>query len=130
MIVTADRPAPQVLPKPITFDEFIDWYPEYSDFHYELRRGVIIEMPKPKGKHSAIGGEITKILNYAIDAAKFSYFIPKECVVKISDDTGYEPDVIILDKSAITTEPRWESASTIENSPSIQLVIEVVSLTG
>ena len=33
----------------------------------------------------------------------------------------------ILDKSAITTEPRWETASTIENSPSIQLVIEVVS---
>ena len=37
----------QTLSQPITFDEFIDWYPEHSGRRYELRRGVIVEMPKP-----------------------------------------------------------------------------------
>ncbi len=38
-------------PKLYTFDEFIEWYPENSEFRYELHDGVIIEMLKPKGKH-------------------------------------------------------------------------------
>lgn len=130
MTFVSDRPTKPSLhlpPKPIAFDAFIDWYPELSEFHYELRRGVIIEMPKPKGKHSAIGGEIVKKLNTAIDAAAFSYFIPRECLVKVTDDTGYEPDVIVLDQKMIETEARWENDSTIENNTSIKLIVEVVS---
>jgi Uma2 family endonuclease len=117
----------QVHPKPVTFDEFLAWYPESSEFHYELRHGVIREMPKPRGNHSAVGGTAVKRVNYAIDAAELPYFIPRECVIKISDETGYEPDVIVLNQETIVTEPRWENASTIETSTSIQLVIEVVS---
>jgi Uma2 family endonuclease len=94
---------------------------------YELRRGVILEMPKPRGKHSLVGGEIAKRLNYAIDAAEQPYLIPIECLIKIDDDTAYEPDVIILDRAALLTEPRWERASTVEQAASIKLVIEVVS---
>jgi Uma2 family endonuclease len=129
MTVASDRQPTslQRLPKPVTFDEFIAWYPENSEFRYELRRGVIIEMPKPRGQHSLIGGAAAKKLNYAIDAAGLSYLIPMECVVKIADDTGYQPDVIVLDQTALTTEPRWESASTIAQASSIKLVIEVVS---
>ena len=41
---------------PISFDEFMNWYPENSPIKYELRRGVIVEMPKPKGRHSEITG--------------------------------------------------------------------------
>lgn len=52
---------------PISFDEFINWYPEISETHYELRRGTIVQMPKPKGKHSEITGFIIKRLNYIID---------------------------------------------------------------
>lgn len=37
----------QALAKQVTFDEFIAWYPESSDRHYELHDGVIVEMPKP-----------------------------------------------------------------------------------
>ncbi len=46
----------QALTKPITFDEFIEWYPEDSQVRYELHNGVILEMAKPRGKHSRVTG--------------------------------------------------------------------------
>lgn len=84
-------------------------------------------MPKPRGKHSIVGGEIAKRLNYAIDAAEQPYLLPIECLIKIDNDTAYEPDVIVLDRAALLTEPRWENASTVEQATSIKLVIEVAS---
>jgi Uma2 family endonuclease len=120
-------PLLQALPKPVTFDEFIAWYPENSEFRYELRRGVIIEMPKPKGKHSILAGDRATDLTLEIRQQNLPYVVPKECVIKIADDTGYEPDVIVLDRDALLTEPRWESASTVEQATSIKLAIEVVS---
>lgn len=42
--------------KLLTFDEFIEWYPENSEVRYELHDGVIVEMPKPKGEHSDLAG--------------------------------------------------------------------------
>lgn len=36
-------------------------------------------------------------------------------------------DVIVLDNAALLTEPSWKSASTVTQSSSIKLVIEVVS---
>lgn len=33
----------QSLPKLVTFDEFIAWYPENSEYRYELHNGVIVE---------------------------------------------------------------------------------------
>jgi Uma2 family endonuclease len=117
----------QALTKPISFDEFIDWYPEDPGCRYELRRGRIIEMPKPRGKHSRVAGDMIKQLHNAIDQVGLPYFIPRECIVKASDDTGYEPDVIVLDPAALGSEPRWESGSILENGASIKLVVEVVS---
>jgi Uma2 family endonuclease len=46
----------QVSSKAITFDEFIAWYPENSEVRYELHNGVIIEIPKPRGKHGNVAG--------------------------------------------------------------------------
>lgn len=46
----------KVEPKLYSFDEFISWYPEKSEVRYELHDGVIIEMPKPRGKHSNLTG--------------------------------------------------------------------------
>ena len=43
---------------PITFDEFVEWYPENLGYRYELRRGVIVERPKPRGKHSKLAGDL------------------------------------------------------------------------
>lgn len=55
------------------------------------------------------------------------YFIPKGCVIKVSNDTGYEPDIIVLDESAIASEPRWAKESIITSGHSIKLAVEVVS---
>ena len=112
---------------PLSFDEFIDWYPENSENRYELRRRVVIEIPKPRGKHSRLAGDLAFDLGTAIRQANQSYFIPKECVVKLANDTGYEPDIIVLDETAIVDEPRWERESIITLSKSIKLVVEVVS---
>jgi Uma2 family endonuclease len=112
---------------PITFNEFMDWYPENSENRYELRRGAILEMPKPRGKHSEIAGFAIKKLNNIIDQKQLPYFIPRECIIKISDDTGYEPDVAIVNRPLLANEPRWESSSVIEQENSVKLVVEVVS---
>jgi Uma2 family endonuclease len=112
---------------PLSFDEFIDWYPENSENRYELRRGMVLEMPKPRGKHSRLAGDLAFDLGTAIRQANQSYFIPKECVVKLANDTGYEPDIIVLDETAIVDEHRWERESIITLSKSIKLAVEVVS---
>lgn len=118
----------QALPTPVSFNEFIAWYPEHSSTRYELHRGVIVEMPKPKGKHSRVAGDLAYQLGAAIRQAKLPYFIPKECVVKADDgESGYEPDVIVLDEAAVDTEPNWEKSSVIEQGASVKLIIEVVS---
>ncbi|MEO1592905.1 MAG: Uma2 family endonuclease, partial [Cyanobacteria bacterium J06632_22] len=107
------------LPKPVRVEQFIEWYPDTSEYRYELRNGVIYQMPKPRGKHSQVGGAAAKRLIYAIDASKLtSCFIPRECLVKVKDDTAYEPDVVVLDESVLTEEPLWEKASTVQNGKS------------
>lgn len=112
---------------PMSFDEFIAWYPENSENRYELRRGVVIEMPKPKGKHSRLAGDLAFDLGTTIRQAKLPYFIPKECVIKVADDTGYEPDIVVLDETFVADEPRWEQESIITLARTIKLVVEVVS---
>ncbi|BBD64789.1 hypothetical protein NIES4072_15470 [Nostoc commune NIES-4072] len=118
----------QALTKQVTFDEFIAWYPESSDRHYELHDGVIVEMPKSTGKHSEIAGFINGSLFIEITRLSIPCFIPKECVIKsINTDSGYEPDVIVLDRQAIMDEPRWKKESIITRGSSVKLVVEVVS---
>ncbi|NER38612.1 MAG: Uma2 family endonuclease [Oscillatoria sp. SIO1A7] len=43
------------------------------------------------------------------------------------DRSGYEPDIIVLNKEIIGAEPRWESESNVENADSVKLIVEVVS---
>jgi Uma2 family endonuclease len=113
---------------PISFDQFIHWYPDFAEQKYELHDGAIVEMPKPTGKHSQIAGFIAAELNFAIRRSQLAYFIPKECVVKIADRaSGYEPDVIVLNREAIELEPRWQKESIVTDWRSTQLIVEVAS---
>ncbi|MEM9540848.1 MAG: Uma2 family endonuclease [Cyanobacteria bacterium P01_E01_bin.42] len=112
---------------PVSFDEFVDWYPENSENRYELRRGAVREMPKPRGTHSRLAGDLAYELGMAIRQGNRSYFIPRECIVRISRDTGYEPDIIVLEETAIASESRWKKESILMSSQSIKLVVEVVS---
>ncbi|MBD2180792.1 Uma2 family endonuclease [Aerosakkonema funiforme] len=116
----------QALPKLMTFDEFLEWKPENG--RYELHKGVIVEMPNPTGKHSAIAGFQAIEFGFEIRRLQLPYFIPKECTIKFSDNTGYDPDAIVLDKQAVeTNESRWEKESVITRGDSVKLVVEVVS---
>ncbi|NEQ45079.1 MAG: Uma2 family endonuclease [Leptolyngbya sp. SIOISBB] len=112
---------------PMSFDEFVEWYPEDAEHRYELKRGVVIEMPKPRGKHSRVAGDLAYELGSAIRQVHQPWFIPKECLLKIADDTGYEPDIVVLDAAFISDEPRWERESIITSGQSIKLAVEVVS---
>lgn len=114
--------------KPVTFDDFIAWYPENSEHRYELHEGIIVEIPKPKGKHSEVAGFLNLEVGIVCRNAQLPYFIPRESIVKsVDNESGYEPDVIVLDRDAVASEPRWERESIITMGSSIRLIVKVVS---
>lgn len=120
----------QTEPKLYTFDEFIEWYPENSEVRYELYDGVIVEMPKPRGKHSKLTGSLGGKLLTVIDKMGKTdiWFIPRESIVRpFRDKSGYEPDIIVLDEDTIGAQESWESESVIEKATSVKLIVEVVS---
>lgn len=118
----------QSLPQPVIFDEFVQWLPQSSECRYELHRGVIVEMPKLRGKHSEIAGFINGRLFTEIERLQLPYFIPRECILRsVNGESGYEPDVVVLDRDRLADEPLWERESVITIGQSVKLVVEVVS---
>jgi Uma2 family endonuclease len=119
----------QALTKPVSFDEFIQWLPERSEVRYELHDGVIIQMPKPTGKHSNVTGFLIEelILSIIQMGKRGIWTIPRESIIKPTSKSGYEPDIIVLNQEALSNEPRWERESIIINSTSVKLIVEVVS---
>jgi Uma2 family endonuclease len=116
----------QARSKLMIFDEFLEWKPETG--RYELHNGALVEMPNPTGKHSVVAGFHSAEFNFEIRRLQLPYFIPKECTIKFSDNSGYDPDVIVLDKQAVAAnESRWERESVITRGDSVKLVVEVVS---
>lgn len=113
----------------VTFDEFIDWYPEQAGSHYELHDGVIVEMPKPTGPHSQLAGMLGYSLMGESQRLGLPYFIPRECILKpIESESGYEPDIVLLDRRNLNNESLWDKSSVITQGKSAPLVVEVVSI--
>jgi Uma2 family endonuclease len=109
----------------ITYAEFLDWKPENG--RYELHKGVIIEM-QPTGKHEEISGFLSVELAFLFRQKNLPYFLPKQALVKVPDEnTGYLPDVLVVNRNALIDEPLWQKSSTVTQGASIPLVIEVVS---
>ena len=118
----------QIIPELVTFDEFIDWYPENSEHHYKLHNGEIVERSKATGKHSKVVGFTALKVGIEIERLNLPYFIPKECVIKpMREESGYEPDIIVLNEQTIGNEPRWEKSSIITMGSSVPLIVEVTS---
>ncbi|WP_341736007.1 Uma2 family endonuclease [Microcoleus sp. CAWBG640] len=118
----------QTISKTITFDEFVAWYPENSVHKYELHNGVIVEMPLGTGDHSDVRGFLSSEINFEIRRLQLPYSIPGDCLLKLSrDEAGYQPDVIVLDRTALANEPRWKKESVITMGSSVRLAVEVVS---
>lgn len=115
----------QALTKLITFTEFAEWKPDGGN--YELHNGVIKEM-QPRGKHEEIIGFLATEFTLEFRRLNLPYFIPKQALVKVADqETGYSPDILILNRDNLANEPLWDKYSTVQNQASIPLVVEIVS---
>lgn len=125
MILGEQEAVTQALPKPITFEDFLEWKPETG--RYELHDGVIIEM-QPVGEHEEVKGFLATKLTVEFDRLNLPYFIPNQALVKpLEKESGYLPDVLIINRANLAAEPLWKKSSTITQGASIPLVIEVVS---
>ena len=88
-------------------------------------------MPKATGKHSKVAGFTALKVGIEIERLNLPYFIPKECVIKhMREESGYEPDIIVLNEQTIGKEPRWEKSSIITMGLSVPLIVEVTSPNG
>lgn len=113
----------------IDFDTFVAMYPEQGQ-RYELHDGLIIEMPKPTGYHSQLTGFLIEELIWAIAqmGKRGQWLIPRESIVRAANGrSGYEPDILVLERSGLAQEERWARESVIEGAAAVRLVVEVVS---
>lgn len=118
----------QTLPQITTFQEFVDWLPENSDVRYELHHGNIVEMAQPVGEHEEIKGFLNVEISFEIKRLGLSYSIPNQVIVRPDDkDSGYFPDVLVINRANLPNESRWKKESILSSGASIPLVIEVVS---
>ncbi|MHC5735026.1 Uma2 family endonuclease [Nostoc sp.] len=117
----------QALPKLLTFNEFIEWYPNDGK-RYELHKGVIIEMPPPTGSHEKVVRFIAHKLTVEFDRMNLPYTIPKTALVKTpSAESTYSPDVLLLNLDNLDNEPLFQKQSTVSQAGSVPIVIEGVS---
>ncbi|MBN3943901.1 Uma2 family endonuclease [Nostoc sp. NMS9] len=116
----------QAIPKLVTFEDFAAWRPEGG--RYELHDGVIVEMAQPVGDHEDVVGFVARKLIVEFDRLNLPYTIPKTALVKpTKSESGYSPDVLLLNRPNLINEPLWKKESTVSLAASIPLVVEVVS---
>jgi Uma2 family endonuclease len=118
----------QAIPKLVNFEEFVDWLPENRRVRYELHKGQIVEMAQPVGEHEEVKGFLTIKLSASIDRLNLSYVIPNQAIVRPPEkDSGYVPDVLVLNRANLASEKLWKKQSIVSLGASIPLAIEVVS---
>ncbi|MFN9834664.1 MAG: Uma2 family endonuclease, partial [Pseudanabaena sp.] len=110
----------------MTFDEFIDWYPE-DGRRYELYRGVVREM-MPIGDHELASSFLSEELTLEVRSNHSNYRVSRMCLLKPQmAETGFIPDVVVIDRRELVNEPLCQKSSVIQNGKTVPLVIEVVS---
>lgn len=110
---------------PLSFDDFLVWKP--SDVRYELHQGTPIKM-QPTGEHEAIVEFLSTTLIRLAGFAGHAYRFSRQALIKIPNtETGYLPDVLVVDPLALAHEPRWQKSATLIYGSSILLAVEVVS---
>jgi Uma2 family endonuclease len=118
----------QTLNKIVTFEEFVNWLPDNSDVRYELHHGEIVEMAQPVGDHEEVKGFLGVEIPFEIKRMGLSYVIPNQVIVRPEGkDSGYFPDLLVLNRANLTNEKLWKKQSVISNGASIALIVEIVS---
>ncbi|MEG4582260.1 Uma2 family endonuclease [Microcoleus sp. MON1_C5] len=113
-------------PKILTFETFLDRY--CDNFRYELADGELVDL-EPTGPHETVSGKLATQIGIAIAAEKLPWFLPRTCLIRPFSDaaTARRPDIVVLDETAIVSEPLWEREPVITLGRSVKLVVEVVS---
>jgi Uma2 family endonuclease len=118
----------QTLSKVTTFEEFVAGLPENSGVRYELHNGNIIEIAQPVGEHEEVKGFLGVEIPSEIKRLGLPYGILNQVIVRPEGkDSGYFPDVLVLNRENLVNEKLWKKQSILSNGASIPLVIEVVS---
>ena len=109
----------------MTFAEFLDWKPEQK--RYELQNGTPTAM-QPTGEHEEVVEFLATTLTREAGRLNLSYRFPRQALIKAPDsETGYLPDVIIVDPVRLINEPLWKQSATITQGATVAWVVEVVS---
>jgi Uma2 family endonuclease len=112
-------------PIPLSFEDFLVHYGD--DDRYELIDGELFDL-EPTGPHEEVAAGIGQWLNYEIVQQGVNYFIPHRCLIKpLASGTGFRPDVIVLDRAALSHEPLWSNQPVVTLGSTIKFVAEVVS---
>ncbi|MFM8008757.1 MAG: Uma2 family endonuclease, partial [Dolichospermum sp.] len=117
----------QTLTKFVSFEEFIQFYPETGS-RYELHNGEIVEMNPLVGDHEFVIGFLVRKISGELDRLNLSYLIPKTTFIKAAkSESAYLPDILLLNPANLPNEPLWKKESTVTEAASVPLVIEIVS---
>jgi Uma2 family endonuclease len=109
----------------LTFEEFLVWKPDGQRF--ELIDGVAIEI-QPTGGHENITEFLSTQLTLAVAREGLAYRFPRQALLKaLGWNTGFLPDVLVVDAIALQQEERWVKEATICSGATVKLAIEVVS---
>ncbi|PSN13878.1 hypothetical protein C7293_14130 [filamentous cyanobacterium CCT1] len=109
----------------MSLQEFLTWLPESG--RYELHDGVVVEK-QPTGAHEQVVGLLNRKFNVLLEQEDLNYFIPNTVLVQtLGYESGYKPDVLLVDAAALSQEPLWKRESVITLASSIKLLVEVVS---
>jgi len=113
-------------PKILTCETFLDRY--CDNFRYELADGELVDK-SPTGPQETVSGKLATQIGIAIAAEKLPWFIPRPCSIRPFSDaaTARRPDIVVLDETALVSEPLCEREPVIALGRSIKLVVEVVS---
>jgi Uma2 family endonuclease len=85
-------------------------------------------MTPPVGDHEEIVGFLATQITLEFSRLKLPYFIPKTAFIKsLNSKSAYSPDILLLNRSNLVNEPLWKKQSTISESGSVPLVVEIVS---
>ena len=85
-------------------------------------------MAQPVGDHEEVKGFLGVEIPFEIKRMGLSYVIPNQVIVRPEGkDSGYFPDLLVLNRGNLANEQLWKKQSVISNGASIPLIIEIVS---
>lgn len=96
----------------LSFGQFVTQYAE--DLYYELADGKLISM-ELTGPHETVGGKLATCIGIAIAQAQHPWFIPRTCLIRPFAEvaTARRPDIVVLDETALPSEPLWQQQPVI-----------------